>query len=41
MAIHKSSESFTAQERQAIKDRAKELRSGSKDTEAEVLANIA
>lgn len=41
MSTHKSSESFTAQERQAIKDRAKELRSGSKDTEAEVLANIA
>lgn len=36
-----STEGFTDDERQAIKDRAKELRSGSKDTEGEVIANIA
>lgn len=36
-----SAEGFTEDERQAIKDRAKELRSGSKDTEGEVMANIA
>lgn len=36
-----SADGFTEDERQAIKDRAKELRSGSKDTEGEVIANIA
>ena len=43
MATEKSSETFTAEERSAIKDRAKELKaSGSKaDKEGEVLANIA
>lgn len=42
-ASKKSSETFTADEREAIKDRAKELRStGSKtDKEGELLANIA
>ena len=40
-ASEKVSGSFTAQEREAIKDRAKELRSGSKDTEGELLATIA
>lgn len=34
-------EGFTDDERQAIKDRSKELRSGSKDTEGEVIADIA
>jgi uncharacterized protein YdhG (YjbR/CyaY superfamily) len=36
-----SAEGFTDDERQAIRDRAKELRSGSKDSEGEVIANIA